>query len=98
MAALRKLHSDPGCVAYNLGTGVGYSVLQIIGAMSRACGKEIPYKITDRRPGDVGTVTADASLANAELEWYPKYDLDQMCQDLNRWTSANPTGYPETST
>ncbi|CAG8579333.1 269_t:CDS:2 [Paraglomus brasilianum] len=94
VAALRKLHSDPGCVAYNLGTGVGYSVLQIIGAMSRACGKEIPYKITDRRPGDVGIVTADASLANAELGWYPKYNLDQMCQDLNRWTSTNPSGYP----
>nr|CAG8526302.1 2033_t:CDS:2 [Entrophospora candida] len=94
VAALRKLKIGPGCVAYNLGTGVGYSVLQIINAMSRACGKEIPYKIEDRRPGDVGTVTADASLANVELGWYPNYNLDQMCQDLWRWTNSNPSGYP----
>ncbi|RHZ90086.1 hypothetical protein Glove_8g44 [Diversispora epigaea] len=95
VAALRKLKTKPGCVAYNLGTGVGYSVFQIIKAMSRACGKDIPYKIQQRRPGDVGIVTADASLANIELDWYPKYNLDQMCQDLWRWTSINPMGYPE---
>jgi len=95
VAALKKLRSGPGCVSYNLGTGVGYSVLEIINAMSRACGKEIPYDIVDRRPGDVGIVTADAQLAYSELRWKPKYTLDQMCQDLWRWTSANPTGYPE---
>ncbi|CAG8595505.1 24747_t:CDS:2 [Cetraspora pellucida] len=97
VAALRKLKIKPGCVAYNLGTGVGYSVLEIIQAMSRACGKEIPYKITKRRPGDIGVVTADASLANVELGWYPKYNLDQMCQDLWRWIESNPLGYPEPS-
>ncbi|CAG8617996.1 4307_t:CDS:2, partial [Racocetra fulgida] len=83
--------------AYNLGTGVGYSVLEIIQAMSKACGKEIPYKITKRRPGDIGVVTADASLANVELGWYPKYNLDHMCQDLWRWIESNPLGYPEPS-
>ncbi|CAG8544206.1 8862_t:CDS:2 [Scutellospora calospora] len=97
VAALRKLKTKPGCVAYNLGTGVGYSVIEIIQAMSRACGKKIPYKISKRRPGDISVITADASLANIELGWYPKYNLDQMCQDLWRWIDSNPLGYPEPS-
>ncbi|ORX98220.1 UDP-glucose 4-epimerase [Basidiobolus meristosporus CBS 931.73] len=93
LSALKKLKSSPGCVAYNLGTGRGYSVLEIINAMAKAAGKKIPYKIVDRRPGDVGTVTADSSLASKELKWEAKYGLDEMCVDLWRWQSKNPSGY-----
>ncbi|GAA5797197.1 UDP-glucose 4-epimerase [Helicostylum pulchrum] len=93
VAALKKLEEKPGCKAYNLGTGAGYSVLEIIHAMERATHKKIPYKIEDRRPGDVGTCTADASLANRELGWTPSYSMDDMCQDMWRWTQRNPNGY-----
>ncbi|ORX63828.1 UDP-glucose 4-epimerase [Basidiobolus meristosporus CBS 931.73] len=93
LSALKKLQSNPGCVAYNLGTGRGYSVLEIISAMTKAAGKKIPYEIVERRPGDVGTVTADSSLAREELQWEAKYGLDAMCVDLWRWQSQNPTGY-----
>ncbi|KAI8337512.1 hypothetical protein BC941DRAFT_470401 [Chlamydoabsidia padenii] len=81
------------CVAYNLGTGVGYSVLEIINAMEKATQRTIPYKIVDRRPGDVGVCTADATLANRELGWKPLYTMDDMCQDMWRWTRRNPNGY-----
>ncbi|CAO3624442.1 unnamed protein product [Cunninghamella echinulata] len=81
------------CVAYNLGTGAGYSVLEIIQAMERVTQKKIPYKIVDRRPGDVGICTADASLANKELNWKPVYNMDNMCEDMWRWTKRNPNGY-----
>ncbi|RCH88480.1 hypothetical protein CU098_002735, partial [Rhizopus stolonifer] len=93
LAALNKLEEKPGCKAYNLGTGAGYSVLEIIQAMERATHKKIPYKIEQRRPGDVGTCTADASLANQELGWHPIYSMDDMCQDMWRWTQRNPNGY-----
>ncbi|KAI8086435.1 UDP-glucose 4-epimerase [Halteromyces radiatus] len=81
------------CVAYNLGTGAGYSVLEIIYAMEKATQKKIPYKIVERRPGDVGVCTADATLANKELGWKPLYTMDDMCQDMWRWTRRNPNGY-----
>ncbi|KAI9305013.1 hypothetical protein BJ944DRAFT_180735 [Cunninghamella echinulata] len=81
------------CVAYNLGTGAGYSVLEIIQAMERVTQKKIPYKIVDRRPGDVGICTADATLANKELNWKPVYNMDNMCEDMWRWTKRNPNGY-----
>lgn len=93
VAALKKLEDKPGCKAYNLGTGAGYSVLEIIHAMERATHQKIPYKIEQRRPGDVGTCTADASLANKELGWNPVYSMDDMCQDMWRWTRRNPNGY-----
>ncbi|KAI9280358.1 hypothetical protein BC943DRAFT_330925 [Umbelopsis sp. AD052] len=93
VAALKKLEKKPRCVAYNLGTGVGYSVLQIIKSMERVTGAHIPYKIADRRPGDVATCTADATLANRELEWYPAKTMDDMCEDMWRWTRRNPNGY-----
>ncbi|KAL1917044.1 uncharacterized protein VTP21DRAFT_5242 [Calcarisporiella thermophila] len=93
VAALKRIKEDPGCVAYNLGTGTGYSVLEIVQAMSKAAGVKIPYKIVDRRSGDVGTSTADATLAMDELGWKPRYSLDQMCEDLWRWTITNPHGY-----
>ncbi|KAG1468886.1 hypothetical protein G6F56_003577 [Rhizopus delemar] len=92
-AALKKLEEKPGCKSYNLGTGAGYSVLEIIHAMERATHKKIPYKIQNRRPGDVGICTADVSLANKELGWHPLYTMDDMCQDIWRWTQRNPNGY-----
>ncbi|GAB5587665.1 hypothetical protein Unana1_02565 [Umbelopsis nana] len=93
VAALKKLEKKPRCVAYNLGTGVGYSVMQIIKAMERVTGTHIPYKLTERRPGDIATCTADATLANRELEWFPTRTMDEMCEDMWRWTRRNPNGY-----
>ncbi|KAJ2955992.1 hypothetical protein NQZ79_g8096 [Umbelopsis isabellina] len=93
VAALKKLEKKPRCVAYNLGTGVGCSVLQIIKSMERVTGIHIPYKVVDRRPGDIATCTADATLANRELEWFPSRTLDEMCEDMWRWTRRNPNGY-----
>ncbi|KAG0166713.1 hypothetical protein DFQ30_006859 [Apophysomyces sp. BC1015] len=93
VAALRKLDDKPGCVAYNLGTGTGYSVIEIVEAMEKVTKKKIPYKIVDRRPGDVAVCTADASLANRELGWKPLRSIDGMCRDMWRWTHMNPQGY-----
>ncbi|CAO3594685.1 unnamed protein product [Absidia cylindrospora] len=81
------------CTAYNLGTGIGYSVLEIIRTMEQATQKSIPYKIMDRRPGDVGVCIADARLANQKLGWKPLYTMNDMCQDMWRWTRRNPNGY-----
>jgi len=92
-AALKKLAVDPGCVTYNLGTGVGYSVLDILKAYEAACGKTLPYKMADRRPGDVGVVFGDAGLAEAELGWKAELGLADMCEDSWRWISSNPNGY-----
>ncbi|OZJ03622.1 hypothetical protein BZG36_03737, partial [Bifiguratus adelaidae] len=91
--AIEKLAQRPGCVAYNLGTGVGYSVLQIVHAMERATGVSIDYKIEPRRPGDIAVSTADATLANRELGWWPMKQLDEMCEDMWRWARRNPGGY-----
>lgn len=93
IAALKKLDEKPGLVTYNLGTGIGYSVLDIIKAFSKACGKEIPYKITARRPGDIDACYADPSKAEKELGWKARRNLDQMCEDSWRWQSMNPDGY-----
>ncbi|CDS07071.1 hypothetical protein LRAMOSA09594 [Lichtheimia ramosa] len=93
VAALQKLQKKPGCVAYNLGTGVGYSVMEIIHAMEKATLRKIPYKVVDRRPGDIAICTADASLANRELGWYPTRTMEDMCEDMWRWTRRNPKGY-----
>lgn len=91
--ALQKLASDPGCVIYNLGTGQGSSVLEVVSAFERACGKEIPYQFQDRRPGDVAVSYADPAKAREELGWVAVRDLDQMCVDTWRWQSSNPDGY-----
>ncbi|KAM8977365.1 UDP-glucose 4-epimerase [Pelodytes ibericus] len=93
IAALKRLETSSGCKAYNLGTGVGYSVLQMVKAMEKASGKEVSYKIVARREGDVATCYADPALASAELGWKAEYDLDRMCEDLWRWQSQNPTGF-----
>jgi len=85
---------EQGKVAtYNLGTGNGYSVLEMVKAFEKASGKEIPYQIDPRRPGDVATCYADPSLAEKELGWKAEKTLDDMCTDTWRWQSQNPKGF-----
>ena len=93
VAALKKLATNPGLVTYNLGTGRGYSVLDVIHAFAKASGKEIPYKIVARRAGDVAQCYADPAKAKSELGWEARYDLEDMCADSWRWQSENPKGY-----
>ena len=90
--ALEKLVTHPGLVTYNLGTGVGYSVLDIIKNFEKACGKEIPYKITPRRPGDIDMCYADPAKAKEELGWEATRSIDKMCEDAWRWQTKNPNG------
>lgn len=91
--ALEKLDTNCGLVIYNLGTGNGYSVLDMVKAFSEASGHNIPYKIVDRRPGDVAKCYADPTKANEELGWNAKYGIKEMCEDAWRWQSNNPNGY-----
>jgi UDP-glucose 4-epimerase len=93
LSALDRLASNPGLLTYNLGTGQGYSVLEVVAAFERASGKQIPYKIVGRRPGDVASCYADASKAKGELGWSAQRGIDQMCADAWRWQSNNPNGY-----
>lgn len=93
--ALEKLAAKPGLVTYNLGTGVGYSVLDIIHNFEKACGKKIPYRIAPRRPGDIDMCYADPSKAEKELGWKAERGIDKMCEDAWRWQSKNPNGYGE---
>ncbi|XP_059163020.1 UDP-glucose 4-epimerase-like isoform X2 [Physella acuta] len=97
VAAIKKLTSQCGCVVYNLGTGKGYSVLDMVKAFEKASGKTIPYKIAPRRPGDIATVYANPEKAEKELGWSTSKDLDEMCEDLWRWQSDNPNGYSSAS-
>jgi len=91
--ALEKLGSNPGAVVYNLGTGRGYSVFEVISTFEKVSGKKIPYKIVGRRPGDTAISYADPSLAHKELDWKAARDLEEMCADTWRWQSTNPHGY-----
>jgi len=91
--ALEKLRGNPGVVAYNLGTGKGSSVMEMISAFSEASGKKIPYRITARRPGDAPVSYADPSKAARELGWTAKRNILDMCRDLWNWQSNNPDGY-----
>lgn len=91
--ALEKLATNPGLVTYNLGTGNGYSVLDVVKAFSEASGREIPYEIVDRRPGDIATCYADPKKANEELGWKAERGINEMCEDSWRWQSNNPKGY-----
>jgi UDP-glucose 4-epimerase len=93
LKALEKLESNPGAVAYNLGTGRGNSVLEVVAAFERACGKPIPRQIVVRRPGDLPVSYADPSKANRELGWFAQRGIDEMCADVWRWQSGNPNGY-----
>jgi UDP-glucose 4-epimerase len=91
--ALEKLRSNPGVVTYNLGTGKGYSVLEIVSAFEHASGEKVPYRIVGRRPGDIATCYADPSKAKNELNWSAKNGIQEMCNDAWRWQSNNPDGY-----
>lgn len=93
VCAVKKLLEHPGLVIYNLGTGIGYSVLDIIHNFEKACGKEIPYVIAPRRAGDIATCYSDPSKAERELGWKAEYGIDRMCEDAWRWQSMNPNGY-----
>lgn len=94
VAALQGLDKvGSGCRAYNLGTGCGYSVLQIVEAFEAASGRKVPYQISPRRPGDIASCYADAAKAKSELGWQAEYDLSRMMQDAWRWQQNNPNGY-----
>ncbi|MEG2458135.1 MAG: UDP-glucose 4-epimerase GalE [Bacilli bacterium] len=95
--ALEKLEQNPGLVTYNLGTGKGYSVLDLVKAFAKASGREIPYKIVDRRPGDVAKCYADPTKAYEGLGWRAEFGIDEMCQDSWKWQSQNPNGYESNS-
>ena len=92
VAAIRGL-KEAGVHIYNLGTGNGYSVLDMIAAFSKACGKELPYEIKPRRAGDIPTCFATSAKAEKELGWKAQYDLEKMCADQWNWQKNNPNGY-----
>lgn len=91
--ALETLFSDPGSFTCNLGTGRGYSVLEMIRAFERASGRTVPYRITGRRPGDIATCYADVSLAESMLGWKALRGIDEMCDSAWNWQKNNPEGY-----
>ena len=92
VAAVDKI-AKSGVYVYNLGTGVGYSVLEVIAAFEKACGKKLPYSFKPRRAGDIAECYADASKAKRELGWEAKLGIDEMCASLWNWQSKNPSGY-----
>lgn len=91
--AVAKLAENPGLVTYNIGTGKGYSVLEIVHAFEKASGRKVPYVITGRRSGDIAECYADPSLAKKEMGFECRYGLDEMCEDSWRWQSMNPNGF-----
>jgi len=93
LKALDKLAQNPGVVAINLGTGQGYSVLDMIAAVEKACGKKINYRIAPRRPGDIASCYADPTFAAAELNWKAERGIEQMTRDAWNWQRMNPEGY-----
>ena len=93
VAALRWLLANTGSLTVNLGTGHGYSVLDLVRAYEAASGRSIPYEIVARRPGDVAACWADPALARDMLGWEARLDLDRMCQDSWRWQQLNPHGF-----
>lgn len=93
LAALARLEEVNGRHVWNLGTGVGSSVLDVIKAYSKACGRELPYVVQPRRPGDIAASYADPALAREELGWSAQKDLDEMCASSWKWQSLNPNGF-----
>lgn len=93
LCALKKIEGKSGVVTYNLGTGTGYSVLDMIKAFGKACGRELPYKIEDRRPGDIDACFAEPKKAREEIGFVAKKTLEDMCADSWRWQQQNPNGY-----
>ncbi len=95
VCALRKLEADGGLNIYNLGTGKGYSVLEVIDAYEKACGKKLKKVIDDRRAGDIACCYCDPAKAEKELGWKAEYGIYEMCRDSYNWQSKNPNGYGE---
>lgn len=93
LKAIERRSDEAGVHIYNLGTGNGYSVLQIIEAFKKACGKDIPYVIDPRRPGDIAECWANPAKAKAELDWEATRGIEEMCADSWRWQSKHPNGY-----
>ena len=93
--AIEALDRLEGVNVFNLGTGKGYSVLEIVAAFAKACGKDIPYQIDPRRPGDIAECWSDPAKAKEVLGWTAEKDLEDMCRDAWRWQSQNPNGYEE---
>jgi UDP-glucose 4-epimerase len=93
LSALKKLQENPGIIIHNIGTGRGYSVLEVVHGFERATGQKIPYRIAARRPGDVPAVYADPARAEQELGWKAKRGLDDICRDAWNWQQKNPRGY-----
>lgn len=95
LKAIERAAAVTGTEYYNIGTGVGYSVLDIVKAYEAATGKNVPYRIVARRPGDIAECYADPTLAAEKLGWHAEYGIEQMCRDAYHWQSMNPDGYGE---
>ncbi|MDA1073622.1 MAG: UDP-glucose 4-epimerase GalE [Proteobacteria bacterium] len=93
--ALKFLRREPRIAIHNLGTGQGYSVLDVLKAFETACGRKLPFEITDRRSGDVAESYADPTKANCELEWRAEFGIEKMCADSWRWQSSHPEGFAD---
>lgn len=93
LRSLERIAEETGVFTYNLGTGNGYSVLEMVKAFEKACGQAIAYRIAPRRPGDIAACFADPALANAELKWQAERGLDEMMSDSWNWQKSNPEGY-----
>lgn len=93
--ALKAIEENCGLEIFNLGTGKGTSVLELVHAFEKVIGVEVPYKFVERRPGDIATCYADASKAKEKLGWVAKYDIEDMCRDAWRWQKRNPNGYKD---
>jgi UDP-glucose 4-epimerase len=93
LKAVQKLAEQPGAVAYNLGTGKGYSVLEVVAAFEQASGKTIAYNIAPRRAGDIASCYAEPALAREALGWQAELGIEEMARDGWRWQSQNPNGY-----
>ncbi|MBH5317291.1 UDP-glucose 4-epimerase GalE [Paenibacillus sp. GSMTC-2017] len=98
LKALLKIRATQGVCTYNLGTGQGFSVLEMIQAFQEASGRTIPYRISNRRQGDIATCYAETTKANTELNWIAERGIEEMCRDTWRWQSMNPNGYRELAT
>ena len=95
--ALQSLKNNQQVLIMNLGTGIGYSVLDMVKAFEKASGRKIPYEIVDRRPGDIAICYADPSFSEKKIGWTAEYHLDKMCEDTWRWQSKNPDGFKRSS-
>ena len=93
VAALQAIEKNAGLAIYNIGTGHGYSVLDVVNAFEKANGVKVPYSIKPRRPGDIATCYCDPTKAEKELGWKAQYGIEDMCRDSWNWQSQNPEGY-----